>query len=244
MYSLCLDNICREYLSYPCSFIFRISIANHHSRNNHIISDIVTFTLLLLIIISSLITLFSIVEKVGASLEETKEFQFFTYYDPIYGIKIQYPSNWIVDKKETLMYNDITKIVGFIKDPNSLNGDFLISTYNLTNYEDSQTTSLDELLNDNIDYYKEHYDDFNLIVSNTNLILAGTGSSAYKLVWIDMAGQYTIKTMQLGTIMGNKVYVIQYYAELGEFRDNLPTIQKMIDSLKINSNTANQYVVR
>lgn len=188
--------------------------------------------------------LFSIVENVGASLKETKEFQFFTYHDPIHGIKIQYPSNWMVDKKETLMYNDITKIVGFIKDPNSLTGAFLISMYNLTNYEDSQTTSLDELLNDNIDYYKEHYDDFNLIVSNTNLILAGTGSSAYKLVWIDMAGQYTIKTMQLGTIMGSKVYVIQYYAELGEFRDNLPTIQKMIDSLKINTNAANQYVVR
>jgi eukaryotic-like serine/threonine-protein kinase len=163
---------------------------------------------------------------------------FLTYYDPIYGVKIQYPYNWTLDEKQTLSYDDVTKIVGFIKDPNELAGDFLISVHNLTNKYASQTIGLEELLNHTIDYYKEYYHDFNLIESNTSVTLDDTSNSAYRLVWIDKDGQYTIKTMQMGTIIGNLAYIIRYYAELGEYLDNLPLIERMIDSLRISNNTA------
>jgi eukaryotic-like serine/threonine-protein kinase len=166
---------------------------------------------------------------------------FLTYYDPKYGVKIQYPSNWTVDERETLSYDGVTKIVGFIKDPNALAGDFLISVHNLTNKYLSRTIGLEELLDHTIDYYKEYYHDFNLIESNTSGTLVNTSNSAYKLVWIDKEGQYSIKTMQMGTITGNLAYIIRYYAELGEYSDNLPLIKRMIDSLRISNNTAQHH---
>jgi serine/threonine-protein kinase len=164
--------------------------------------------------------------------------KFLTYNDRIYGIKIQYPSNWTIDKKQTLNYDDVTKIVGFIKEPNRLAGDFLVSVHNLTNRYINQNVNLTELLNSTINYYREIYDDFNLIESNYNVSSSSLPNSAYRLVWIDKEGQNTIKTMQMGTIIGNQAYLVRYYAELEEYSTNLPLVEKMIHSLKINNKTS------
>jgi PsbP-like protein len=194
----------------------------------------------LLILISSL-SFFSM-EWIVAIPENTgARDQFLTYYDMKYGVEIQYPSNWTVDEGENLSYEGVTKIVGFFKDPNALAGDFLISAHNLTNKYVSRPIGLEELLNGTINYYKEYYHDFNLVESNTIGTLANTSNSAYRLVWIDKEGQYTIKTLQMGTIIGNLAYIIRYYAEVGEYLDNLPLIERMIDSLRISNNTAHHH---
>ena len=161
---------------------------------------------------------------------------FYTYYNPVYGIKIQYPSNWSLDNKQILLYDDLTKIVGFIKDPKEMTGDFLISVHNLTNKYESPGIDLEELLNYTIDYYKKYYHDFNLIESSKSVTLGDASNIAYRIVWIDKEGQYTIKTMQMGTIKGNLAYIIRYYAELEEYSNNLPLIEKMIDSIRIGKN--------
>lgn len=41
--------------------------------------------------------------------------------------------------------------------------------------------------------------------------------------------------MEVGTIIGDKVYYIQYIADAQKYSDYLPTLQKMIDSLTIRS---------
>ena len=161
---------------------------------------------------------------------------FYTYYNPVYGIKIQYPSNWSLDNKQILLYDDLTKIVGFIKDPKEMTGDFLISVHNLTNKYESPGIDLEELLNHTIDYYKKYYRDFNLIESSKSVTLGDASNIAYRIVWIDKEGQYTIKTMQMGTIKGNLAYIIRYYAELEEYSNNLPLIEKMIESIRIGKN--------
>jgi len=161
---------------------------------------------------------------------------FYTYYNPVYGIKIQYPSNWSLDNKQILLYDDLTKIVGFIKDPKEMTGDFLISVHNLTNKYESRGIDLEELLNHTIDYYKKYYRDFNLIESSKSVTLGDASNIAYRIVWIDKEGQYTIKTMQMGTIKGNLAYIIRYYAELEEYSNNLPLIEKMIKSIRIGKN--------
>ena len=213
-----------------------------------LIRDNKTFTrkyhnlMVILILVSSLSFFHTGWIKATSEEDANSTIQFLTYYDPIYRIKVQYPSNWTIDKKQILLYDDVTKIVGFIKDPNALAGDFLISVHNLTNKYVSRTIGLEELLNHTIDYYKEYYHDFNLIDSNTDATLANTSNSAYRLVWIDKEGEYTIKTMQMGTIIGNLAYIIRYYAELGDYSDNLPLIERMIDSFRIGiNNTSPQH---
>ena len=39
--------------------------------------------------------------------------------------------------------------------------------------------------------------------------------------------------MKIGTIIGNKVYYIEYIAEEKKYSNYLPTIQRMINSLQI-----------
>jgi PsbP-like protein len=189
---------------------------------------------LLLVLISSLF--FFDIEWVNATPKDANsKSQFLTYNDPGYDIEIQYPYNWTIDKRQNSPYIDITKIVGFTKDPNALSGDFLISIHNLTNKYMNGTIGLAELLNRTVEYYKGYYQDFNLIEIDQNDRLNSPPNSAYRLVWIDKEGEYTIKTMQMGTIIGNQAYLIRYYAELGEYSDNLQLIERMIDSLKINN---------
>jgi hypothetical protein len=151
----------------------------------------------------------------------------------MHGIKIQYPYDWTVDESEPLSYYDVTKIVGFIKNPDELAGDFLISVHNLSGTYKGLRIGLEELLNNTIDYYKKYYDNFKVIDANTNVTLGNSHNSAYRLIWIDTDGLYTIKNMQIGTISGNSVYIIRYYAESSEYATNLPLIYTMIDSLEI-----------
>jgi len=162
-----------------------------------------------------------------------------TYCDPIYGVKIQYPANWFLDKKQIEPYDDVTKIVGFIKDPNGLAGDFVISVHGLTNNHLNETIGLETLLKHTIHYYKQYYDDFNLVESTSDVTLANNSNSAYKIIWTDKDGVYTVKNMQMTTIIGNMAYMIRYYADEEHYSDNSRLIERMIDSLRIFNNSAN-----
>jgi hypothetical protein len=41
--------------------------------------------------------------------------------------------------------------------------------------------------------------------------------------------------MEVGTIIGDKAYLIQYIADAPRYSDYLPTVQKTIDSMQITS---------
>jgi hypothetical protein len=41
--------------------------------------------------------------------------------------------------------------------------------------------------------------------------------------------------MEVGTIIGDKAYSVQYIADAPRYNDYLPTVQKMIDSMQITS---------
>jgi hypothetical protein len=41
--------------------------------------------------------------------------------------------------------------------------------------------------------------------------------------------------MEVGTIIGDKAYSVQYIADAPRYSDYLPTVQKMIDSLVIKN---------
>jgi serine/threonine-protein kinase len=179
------------------------------------------------------------VESINATSQDTKTpIHFLTYYDPLYGIKIQYPSDWLLDESEPFSYDEVTKIIGFIKNPDAFAGDFLISVHNLSNKYMNQSIDLNTLLNHTIDYYKEYYRNFKLIDGNTNVTLGNISNDAYKLVWIDTDRQYTIQNMQIGTIIGNKAYLIRYYAKPEEFSTNISVIDRMLESLRILDKSA------
>jgi hypothetical protein len=49
--------------------------------------------------------------------------------------------------------------------------------------------------------------------------------------------------MEIGTIIGDKAYSVQYIADAPKYSDYLPTVQKMIDSLVINKSLGTGIVI-
>ena len=96
----------------------------------------------------------------------------------------------------------------------------------------NQNMTLDEYATSLITDYNKTLTDFNLIESNTNITLGGN-NPAYGLVYTDRENDTNYKTMEIGTIIGDRIYYVEYIAEEKKFSNYLPTIQRMINSLEI-----------
>jgi serine/threonine-protein kinase len=154
--------------------------------------------------------------------------------NPSYGIHIQYPFNWRVDEGDVDSDDAVTDIVSFVA---LIGNDSETDGPSLYMSIDNQSSNLNENLNEYLTTLIDDYndtEDFEVIESNTNSTLAG--KLAYKLVFTDVYDDdINYESMEIGTIIGDKVYIATYEAEEEQYSDYLPTVQKMIDSLKINA---------
>ena len=156
-----------------------------------------------------------------------------TYQNSSFGIRIQYPANWTKDEQDFDANDTITNIVTFMSP--------LTSKFDI--YSENLGISIEGLSNPNmtlngyasslITDYNKTLTDFNLIELNTNITLGGGNNPAYRLIYTDREDNINYKTMEIGTIIGDKVYYIEYIAEEKKYSNYLPTIQMMINSLEI-----------
>jgi hypothetical protein len=164
-----------------------------------------------------------------------------TYENPAYGIQIQYPSTWVVYVGDVFSDNDdnndssidIVSFLGPVKgDTKAYAPSLYISIDNPL--PSDLNLNLNQYLTRITNDYEAGLKEFKVIESDTNSsILAGR--AAYKLVFTDEEDEIYYKTMDIGTIIGDKVYSIRYAAEKEQYSDYLPTVQKMINSLNITT---------
>lgn len=149
---------------------------------------------------------------------------FLTYESSNLGIKIQYPNSWKKDVKNDIVTFYPLKIV---VDSDTQTTKLLISVDN------DQKIDLKQYVDQTVSSYREECLDFDLIERNTNITLAGY--PAYNLVYTEtISDDYIhIKSLEVGTIVGDKAYYIIYEAETENYFDYLPQIQKIIDSFEI-----------
>jgi hypothetical protein len=158
------------------------------------------------------------------------------YENATYAIHIQYPFNWTIEEGDAYPDDGYTDIVSFFapvgNDPESEVPSLYISIDSLSS---NRNENLSEYLTTTINDYYSDSEDFKVIESNANSILGG--KPAYKLVSTDVYDDGTIyKSMEIGTIIGDKLYLLSYEAEdEKQFSEYLPIIQKMIDSFRIIS---------
>jgi eukaryotic-like serine/threonine-protein kinase len=173
---------------------------------------------------------------------KNKNNSFRTYENPAYGIQIQYPSTWIVYADDVFSDNDDNNdasidIVSFLGPVKSNKEAYAPSLYISIDNPPSPSDlnlNLNEYLTRITNDYEAGLKEFKVIESDTNSsILAG--KPAYKLVFTDEEDEIYYKTMDIGTIIGDKVYSIRYAAEKEQYSDYLPTVQKMINSLNITT---------
>jgi hypothetical protein len=155
-----------------------------------------------------------------------------TYQNSSYGITMQYPANWTKDEEDSDPNDNITNIVTFVS-PLENTADNYSENLGIGLEFLVHNTTLDEYASSLITDYNNTITDFNLIELNTNITLGGGNNPAYGLLYTDREDGTNYKTMEIGTIIGDRVFFIEYNAEENKYSNYLPTIQKMINSLQI-----------
>ena len=118
---------------------------------------------------------------------------FLTYQDPVYGIKIQYPSDW------EKIHFDKNFIVGFVSTSSHDSGvleNVMISADQLS----SPTISLNSFGNTRISKLESQYRDFHLVSSGP--FITSTGSPLYKIEYAHTEGILPITTTEIWSLKG------------------------------------------
>jgi eukaryotic-like serine/threonine-protein kinase len=165
---------------------------------------------------------------ITASTYNNTATNFLTYENSTYGIKIQYPSDWIYKEGEntstsnttTSSSNPIQSIVNFIPTP-STSINIGVQDFKL------HGITADLLANFLIANKAQFLPGADIIQSNSTIL---AGNPAHKFVFV----KGEAKAMMVFTIKGDKAYYIFYGARSPvQYSTYLPTVQKMIDSFEI-----------
>jgi PsbP len=150
-----------------------------------------------------------------------------TYQNSTYGITIKYPHNWSIIGSAGVQDTDID-IVTFLSPVQDDNVIVEVHQDKLGN----GIKDIGDYLSSLSSLYKNNIKDFNVIESNTNGFLAE--NKAYKLVFTYTTGDgFRMKDMEIGTLIGNKVYYIIYDGRESVFDNYTPVVQSMADTFKV-----------
>ena len=153
---------------------------------------------------------------------------FQTYQDPIYGIKIQYPSNW---EKIQLGKNFI---VGFVS-PSSHDSGVLENVMITATRLSSTNTSLNNFGNTRISALETQYRDFHLVSSGS--FISSIGSPLFKIEYTYRDGILPITTTEIWSLKGKEAFMLLANTDTSETSIYMPIFQKMINSFSSSAST-------
>lgn len=164
--------------------------------------------------------------------------RFQTYKNPILGLKIQYPSNWLL-KQHPYNATGSSTIATFISPTQSAtaaSGSQAVqdrfAPYVDVFVFDSNGSPLDQLIDESVN----HGNLLNATISQSKPITLNGGKQAHMVEYsIIIADRYLFDRMQVWTESGSKVIVISYTSEPQTYLTYLPNMQQMIQSLEIAS---------
>ena len=163
---------------------------------------------------------------------------FSTYTNNKYGIKLQYPHNWVIEAD-----NYATGAAGqagiqiasfYLPDVNNGLPFFRIGTDDLTKeFPNLQKVSINQYLDRSLAHKNSTgFPGFNLIESNTNNRRLAN-NLAYTIVWTYTHPTYGMrKSIEIATILEGRGYFLDYTAATTNFSKFLPVAEKMIESFQ------------
>ena len=154
----------------------------------------------------------------GTSGKLSTNFQ--TYSNLAFGIKMNYPSNWL---KLDLSRNNSSVLVVAFKIPGSPLGSLNVVVGNVS----SGNVTLAALVSTTINHLRQTGKILHLISSTPTTL---DGNLAHKLVYTTMAPQGSQEAMELVSLVGKKAYFITYAVPTANYATYLPIILRMISS--------------
>ncbi len=149
---------------------------------------------------------------------------FKTYYNPVMGVQIIYPSNWSVFESEN-EGGSVRFISPITNTSNTSQGNLGIDVIDLF-----EPTNLTEYVNMNIMLSEMIITDYEVIESRETHIGI---HPAHKIISTGRQGIFNFKTMEFFVIEDNRVYMLTYFNDESNFNGSLDTVQQMIDTFEI-----------
>jgi eukaryotic-like serine/threonine-protein kinase len=159
------------------------------------------------------------------SVETTSNSDFLIYENSTFGIKIQYPSDWL---KNTTAQGVTFVLPG---ERNSSNPENFLAKLDATTIAGvPANASLKGLADGVLNGYKRSLPNFQL-ESYTNTTAGG--SPAVKIAYMFTGYKVgNLKATDIATIKNGRLYVVQYYVQ-SEYQSYMPMLQKMVESFTI-----------
>lgn len=164
---------------------------------------------------------------------------FNTYENSEMGISIKYPSSFLIDESNS---NETVKQVSFFPayDDSTEYPQTYISWFNVyvedlypPIYDSGNQINISSYLESQANSIQEQDADVTIVETSTDSMLSGI--PAYKLVTRSYSGNTSIDDIEIGTLVGNKLYILNYEVNTNDVQNSLPIANKMIYSFKINS---------
>jgi hypothetical protein len=166
--------------------------------------------------------------------QQQEEIAFIPYQNPIHGIFMQYPSNWIASTSGLADYPDL---IAFYSPLQNLSDSFPARlTIAVVIYD--QIISLPEYTNfvSTMLNQSEQVD----VRNSSEVTISGYPGHRVVLTVQPFPNSTLIfHQMNTWTTIGNKVYQLRYEGEESTFNQYLPEVSQMLETLRITSNNTN-----
>ena len=163
----------------------------------------------------------------------TSSSNFLTHENLAYGIKVQYPSNWLEKVDNYSSIDPYVVVATFFSPLESSSDRYQECVQIVIDNSSTLASDLEQYMLENIILTRKSYTDFRLLSSNSiNVRLAD--NPAYVTLYEYSDPKFgIIKVEETGTLVQGKGYYIQYFAEPEKYPIYLPTIQTMFDSFAL-----------
>ncbi len=164
--------------------------------------------------------------------QEQQQGEWSPYQNVTYGVSMLYPSNW-TQQNSTGAEDDRFIYVSDFFSPEDTDGYFAYVTVAIDSMP--QTTDIESYRNQSIDIYRQdpEFQEFQLLSSSVgNFTLAGMPAYSLEIAYTDL--EFGPQNMlEVGRVVDNRVYYIQYFADTPIYQKYFPIVQRMIESFQI-----------
>jgi hypothetical protein len=162
-----------------------------------------------------------------------------TYENTAFGASMQYPAVWgAVELKSNPLDRFPGSSVALLTAPLENATDTFrekallsIQDFSALGNVSAQSMTLAKYTNGSLSGYRNISDSVTILESNTTTL---AGLPAHRIVFTEEAQNQQFKKTQVWTVKDNKAYVITFSAQAPRYDDYLPSIEIMINSLKLN----------
>jgi hypothetical protein len=163
---------------------------------------------------------------------EQQQDEWLLYQNVTYGVSMLYPSNW-TQQNSTGGEDDRFIYVSEFLSPKEADVYFAYVTVAIDSTP--QTTNMQGYRDRSVDIYRQdpNFEDFQLLSSTIgNFTLAGMPAYSFEIAYTDLEfGPQNL--LEVGRLLDNRVYYIQYFADPPIYHKYLPVVERMIESFQI-----------